>query len=486
MDSIQNEIQIRKTSLCKCGKPARFIKDYFITEHKVLKEGDGDSVIKRNLENPCGILRRRYCQDCFSKIAARQRKINSLHNFKILFAVLLPFLVLVGLYSVSYFVLGNASAVSQIIVFGAIGIALTSLFFVLMSISQVKRRKISKGDFTDAKSIDALMDSLNFQIDEPEVIKDIPSIDVLVDGDGRANYEMERSGYNFKVLYKGKISLEGMRQRIRFPFKDDAEYIKRTYINAGFLDENIRSGEERELSEADFDIKNGELRRYSGLSVEIIIPAEVTKICAEAFKKTKNCEKIIIPTGVNEIEKEAFAFCPASQITIPQGIKKIPSFAFYSSGITELVLPEGVEEIEDNAFGECYSLEKVYVPSSCKRIGEAAFKNCNTLKEIILEEGLESLADYCFNGCTALERLEVPDGCYELGNFAFEGCKHLKEVYLPETIQFVGGRVFEGAKEMSIFGKSGSYAEKFAEQYRLRFTVTDAPRYKKQHRARKI
>jgi hypothetical protein len=297
---------------------------------------------------------------------------------------------------------------------------------------------------------------------------------------------MERSGYNFKVLYKGKISLEGMRQRIRFPFKDDAEYIKRTYVNAGFLDENIRSGEERELSEADFDIKNGELRRYSGLSVEIIIPAEVTKICAEAFKKTKNCEKIIIPAGVNEIEKEAFAFCPASQITIPQGIKKIPSFAFYSSGITELVLPEGVEEIEDNAFGECYSLEKVYVPSSCKRIGEAAFKNCNTLKEIILEEGLESLADYCFNGCTALERLEVPDGCYELGNFAFEGCKHLKEVYLPETIQFVGGRVFEGAKEMSIFGKSGSYAEKFAEEYRLRFTVTDAPRYKKQHRARKI
>ncbi len=486
MDNIQDEIQIKRTSLCKCGRPARFIKDYFVTEHKVLKEGEGDNVIKRNLENPCGILRRRFCDSCFSKIAARQRKFNGFHNFKILFATLLPFLVLVGLYLISYLALGDDEALIKIVLFGAIGIASTLIFFVLMFISQAKRKKISKGDFSDAKSIDTLMDSLNFQIDEPAVIKSIPSIDVLVDGDGRANYEMERSGFNMKVLYDGKISLEGMRQRIRYPFKGDAEYLKRTYIHAGFLEENIRSGEERELSEADFDIKNGELRRYSGLSVEIIIPTEVTKICAQAFKKAKNCEKIIIPAGVNEIEKEAFAFCPASQITIPQGVKKISSFAFYSSGITELVLPDGIEEIEDNAFGECYSLEKVYIPSSCKRIGEAAFKNCNILKEVTLEEGLESLADYCFNGCTSLERLEVPDGCYELGNFAFEGCKSLKEVYLPDTIQFVGGRVFEGAKEMTIFGKSGSYAEKFAEEYRLRFTVTDAPRYKKQHRARKI
>lgn len=477
---------LKRTSLCKCGREAKFIKDYFVTEQKVLKEGEGDNIIKRNIDSACGIMRRRYCADCFSKIAAKQHKLNKSLNFKIIISVLIPFVVLVALYAVSYIALSVEGAIKQMIVFGAVGLILTVTVAVLLSFNQAKRKKIAKGDYSCSKAIDLMMDSLNFGLDDNKKIKELSSLDVLVDGDGRANYDMERSGFNMRVLYGGRITLEGMRQRIRFPFKGDSEYLKRTYVNAGFLDDNIRSGEERELSEADFDIKNGELRRYSGLSIEVIVPEGVTKICAQAFKKSNNCERIVIPESVTEIEKEAFAFCPASEINIPSSVKKIQSFAFYSSGITSLTLPIGVEEIADNAFGACYFLESVYVPSSCKRIGEAAFKDCNTLRDVTLEEGLESLADYCFNGCIALEKLEVPDGCYELGNFAFEGCKNLKEVYLPETIQFVGGRVFEGAKEMSIFGKAGSYAEKFAEEYRLRFTVTDAPKYKKQHKARKV
>ena len=38
------ESTVRRTSLCKCGKKAEFIKDYWVTESKVLKEQSGDDV----------------------------------------------------------------------------------------------------------------------------------------------------------------------------------------------------------------------------------------------------------------------------------------------------------------------------------------------------------------------------------------------------------------------------------------------------------
>lgn len=477
---------IKRTSLCKCGRKAEFIKDYWVTENKVLKEKDNDDVHTRNLEGVCGILRRRYCPACLSKIAAVQRKSNRYLNAIIFIAALVPCILGTVLTAISFFVLKDNSAIVNMIVFGALTVCVSVGLLVLFSRTQGKRKKLEKGDYSNIKAIDMLLDSLNFGFDDPKKLKDLPSVDVLVDGDGRVNYDMERSGYFMKIVYNGKISMEGMRQRILFPFKDDCEYIKRTYTHAGLLEDNIRSIDVKELTESDFDIRNGELARYSGLSVEVIIPDGVTKIGEGAFKKSKNCERVVIPETVTEIEKEAFVSCPAVEIAIPSGVKVIKSFTFYLSAIKEIVIPEGVEEIQDNAFGECYSLEKVVIPSTCKKVGEAAFKGCNSLSEVVINEGVESISDYCFNGCSALKKIEIPDGCYEIGNFCFEGCKELTEVYIPDTIQFVGGRVFEGATKMSIVGKKGSYADKLAEELRVRFTPITESRFKKQHGARKI
>jgi hypothetical protein len=391
----------------------------------------------------------------------------------------------VGLTAVSYFVLKDSSAIVNMILAGGVTLAATVGLAVVFAKTQLGRKRIEKGDYSNIKAIDKLLDSLNFGLDDPKKLKDLQSVDVLVDGDGRVNYDMERSGFYMKVIHNGKVSMEAMRQRILFPFKEDCEYIKRTYTNAELLEDNIRTVDAKELTEKDFDIKSGELARYSGLSVEVIIPDGVTKIGEGAFKKSKNCERIVKPESVTEIEKEAFVSCPATEINIPSGIKVIKSFTFYLSALKTAVIPEGVEVIEDNAFGECYSLEKVVIPSSCKKVGEAAFKGCSSLNEVVIDEGVESLSDYCFNGCTQLKTVVIPDGCYEIGNFCFEGCKELTEVYVPDTIQFVGGRIFEGATKMSIIGKPGSYAEKLSEELRVRFSPITEARYKKQHGARR-
>ena len=43
---------IKKAKLCKCGRRADFIKDYWVTENKVLKEKDSEDTITRKLEMP--------------------------------------------------------------------------------------------------------------------------------------------------------------------------------------------------------------------------------------------------------------------------------------------------------------------------------------------------------------------------------------------------------------------------------------------------
>lgn len=476
----------RKTTECRCGNKAKFIKDYFVSESKQLREnGDGDTT-KRNVENACGVMRRRYCENCLSRVALLQKKINARLNLKIFFSVFIPLFLFAALSAVSYYVFKDASSLVTFSAFSVLTVVCSVVLLTAFNITQSKRKRIGAGDYSDLKAIDALLDSLNFGFDDFKKIKELPSTDVLVDGDGRVNYGMERSGYNMRVLYSGKITLEPMVKRINYPFVGDAEYIRKSYTHAELLKDNIKTASEKNASEKDFDIRYGVLYRYSGLTVNVTVPDGVTKIAAQAFKRSKNCETITLPDSVEEIEKEAFAFCPAQSIRIPSGIKRISSFCFYSSAITEVELPPEVEEIEDNAFGECSRLEKANINLGCKKIGEAAFKNCTSLSDVVLNGGTEILSDYCFNGCKNLEVIDIPDGCRELGNFAFEGCTGLKEVYIPETVQFVGGRVFEGATSMSIVGKRGSYAEKFADEYRLRFTVQGEHRYKKQHKAKRF
>ena len=469
---------IKKTKLCKCGRRADFIKDYWVTENKVLKEKDSEDTITRKLENACGIIRRRYCGACLGRIAANQRRINKKLNTKIVISVMIPLVLGTVLSGISYFLFDDKSALLNFAVAAALTASAAVILPLVLSRSQIRRKKVERGHFADTSAVEAILDSLNFTLSDPAVAKELPSTDVLVDGDGRVNYDMERSGYYLKIQYDGKISLEPMRQRIMYPFTGESEYIKKTYTIAGLIDDNIRSRKITEQSEKDFDVRGGVLHRYSGLSVEVKIPDGVTKIAAGAFRKSKNCEKIIMPDTVTEIEKEAFLGCPAGEFFFSSALKTIGPFAFYKSGIISAKLPEGLEKIGDNSFGECYALRELYVPGTVVKIEEAAFKNCTSLEKVELSEGLEAISDYGFNGCAALGEINVPEGCYEVGNFAFEGCKSLEKVYLPDSIQFVGGRVFEGDIKLCIYGRAGSFAEQFATEQRLRFSLINDEKFK--------
>ena len=465
--------EIRSTQKCKCGVKADFIKDYWVAEACVRKEKTYDNTIVADLENTCGIIRRRYCKACLGKIAAQRKRYDAKLNLILFISLFIPFAMLFGkaLFDFLTAPVEPPASIVPTVAFGAAFVAITVAMLIYIINNQSKLGKVAKGNCDNTKTVEAIIDSLNDNLDDWKLVKEIPATDIVVDGDGRVNYEMERSGFGMKVMIEGTIAIEAVRSRFRFPIKDEFQHIKRAYLNAELIGDNLRSVDETKVREQDFDIKDGVLRRYSGLAVEIEIPEGVTEIAATAFKGAKNCEIIKLPESVTTIGAEAFSGCPVQVINLPSCVTKIEKFAFYRTSVREIVIPEGVTEIGENCFCDCYELESVKIPASCKRIGEYAFMNCINLVSLEIAEGVEGIGDYAFHGCKSLVQLNIPDGVCEIGNFAFEECMSLAILYLPDTVQFMGGRAFDGNLNLTIYGKEGSYAQQYANETRKRFEV---------------
>lgn len=69
-------------------------------------------------------------------------------------------------------------------------------------------------------------------------------------------------------------------------------------------------------------------------------------------------------------------------VIVPDGVTEISKFAFAKSRITNVSLPNSLIYIDDFAFDGCESLELINIPESVTYIGECAFRGCVGLKGI--------------------------------------------------------------------------------------------------------
>ena len=138
---------------------------------------------------------------------------------------------------------------------------------------------------------------------------------------------------------------------------------------------------------------------------------KVIAVGAEAFKAISSIKNVIIPEGIETIEKYAFADCvQMASVSIPASIKTIEEGAFRNNGIATLVFPEtcGLTEIAPSAFSRCFNLKELTVPAYIKTIGVGAFFECTSLEKLILSEGVETVGNQAFQGTTALAHLDLP------------------------------------------------------------------------------
>ena len=107
------------------------------------------------------------------------------------------------------------------------------------------------------------------------------------------------------------------------------------------------------------------MRHFRRLS-EVQFPDNITKI-AGGFRDS-NLSYVVIPEGVEEIGRMAFANCRTLEyVHLPSSLRIIENGAFAGSGLFYLHIPEGVVEIRGAAFFNS-SLGIISIPSTIKII----------------------------------------------------------------------------------------------------------------------
>lgn len=167
-----------------------------------------------------------------------------------------------------------------------------------------------------------------------------------------------------------------------------------------------------------------------------------------------------IPDGINEISPYAFYDCHLlTSIKIPSSVKKIGENAFGKSGLEALTIPASVEEYGKKMVAECTALENVKFESrlplvpdrfaeNCQKltsivssypivkVGEAAFKNCRSLKEFPFRGETVLSEDSSFYN-TGLEKVVFEESTiadYFSGENLFAYCRNLTEIDFSKLI----------------------------------------------------
>lgn len=152
---------------------------------------------------------------------------------------------------------------------------------------------------------------------------------------------------------------------------------------------------------SEFVIENRMLVAYKGLGGDVIIPDDegILQIGAYAF--------CLFDTDNNiEVSDEDY------------DANKIPAS---NTSVKKVIIPHGVEEIQKYAFYNCTGLEEVVLPDTLKIIREYAFYNDKKLTTIDLSKTkAEVIGRSAFYNTRALEAIDL-SRVYAMGESAFEG-----------------------------------------------------------------
>ena len=135
---------------------------------------------------------------------------------------------------------------------------------------------------------------------------------------------------------------------------------------------------------------------------------------------------------------------------------KIVSHTYTNIG--KVIFDKPITKIGDAAFRNCDSLTSVIIPDSVTTIGDSAFALCTRLKEfkckfaadggrcLIIDGALNAFALGC-----GVTQYTIPDSVTTIGEEAFRGCDSLTSVTIPNSVTTIGEKAFSGCKSLKEF-----------------------------------
>ena len=104
--------------------------------------------------------------------------------------------------------------------------------------------------------------------------------------------------------------------------------------------------------------------------------------------------------------------------------------------LKRVVLPSTIKRINNAAFCGCRKLTEINIPEGVEEIGEDAFQSCLSLRHITLPPGLKKLRSEVFEN-SKIETIQLPDGLESIDYWAFYSCNRLKSLEIPESVKHI-------------------------------------------------
>ncbi|MBQ8893500.1 MAG: leucine-rich repeat protein [Clostridia bacterium] len=203
-------------------------------------------------------------------------------------------------------------------------------------------------------------------------------------------------------------------------------------------------------------------------------------------------QTILLQYPANRIEDTSYA--------LPEGTVSIGNNAFIASDFQELHLPASFTEFDPVTFCQATCLKTITVaennpafcavdgvlfskdqttllrfpyarsgaytvPEGVTKIGTNAFCHCHYLEEVTLPCSLQTICEQAFFG-SKLISLSIPGNVTLIEKDALVGIR--KEVFIPKNAQ-LGGNTYASSDTLTVYGYSGSSAERYTEKTGLRF-----------------
>jgi len=186
----------------------------------------------------------------------------------------------------------------------------------------------------------------------------------------------------------------------------------------------------------------------------LVLPANLIDIEANAFGGCANLKSVIIPDGVTTIGAGAFSGNNATNVIIPAGVTNLGPAAFsgyrlvaidvaagnpaYSSAGGVLFDLGGTTLVEFPAgrSGTVFKPGSYVIPNGVTSIGDGAFEGCN-LGSATLPGGVTNIGDFAFSECSFLTNLTIPDRVTYIGNEAFS-VTAVTNLTIPASVTTLG------------------------------------------------
>ena len=160
-----------------------------------------------------------------------------------------------------------------------------------------------------------------------------------------------------------------------------------------------------------------------------------TSVSKWAFNNFHDMQSLYISEGVRRIEDAAFIHATKlTSVSLPSTLRKLGDAAYNDAErgvfentpkLTRITLPEGLRELGGRAFRKS-GLTGIDIPDTVTVMGDS-FSSCEDLGSVRLSEGLQKLPMDAFISCTGLTNVTLPKNITYCGA-AFLYCTGLEEI----------------------------------------------------------